>query len=123
MRLPAFFGFVRLFFENFLISPKDPSSIFLIFCNRTNVKESQRVPFRFFGTTRLLKILIFCFSKIFQSHQRIPLQFFWNFETMDVKKSQRVPLLQFSELRFFKMTNFCLQIRFSLVLSLYTKSF
>ena len=55
------FGFVRLFFRNFLNVPKESSfQFFLIFCKRTNVKKSQRVPFfRIFGTMRLFKILIF----------------------------------------------------------------
>ena len=54
------FGFLRLIFENFLMSPKGPPFIFLIFCNRMNVKEFKRVSsFRFFGTMRLLKIRIF----------------------------------------------------------------
>ena len=39
------FGFVRLFFEIFLMSPKSPLFNFLIICNRTNVEKSQRVPF------------------------------------------------------------------------------
>ena len=48
------------------MSPKSPPFTFLIFCKRTNVKKSQRVPFfRIFGTMRLFKILIF-FSKIFR---------------------------------------------------------
>ena len=56
-----FFGFVRLFFRNFLNVPKESSfQFFLIFCKRTNVKKSQRVPFfRIFGTMGLFKILIF----------------------------------------------------------------
>ena len=66
------FGFVRLFFgcetffSKFFKCPQRVLlSIFLIFCKRTNVKKSQRVPFfRIFGTMRLFKILIF-FSKIF----------------------------------------------------------
>ena len=60
------FRLCETFFRNFLNVPKEPP--FLIFCNRTNVKKSQRVPFfRFFGTMGLpLKFLIFCFSsKIF----------------------------------------------------------
>ena len=44
-----FFGFVRLFFEIFKMSPKSPPFIFLIFCKRTNVKKSQRVPFSEFS--------------------------------------------------------------------------
>ena len=41
------------------MSPKGPPFIFLIFCNRTNVKKFKRVSsFKFFGTMRLLKIRI-----------------------------------------------------------------
>ena len=43
-----FFGTVRLFFENFLMSPKDPPSSFLIFCKRMYVNKSKRVPFFIF---------------------------------------------------------------------------
>ena len=61
------FGFVRLFFEIFQMSPKSPPFNFLIFCNRKNVKKSQRVPpfFTIFGTMRLFKILIFVFFRKF----------------------------------------------------------
>ena len=76
MRLPLpLFGFLRLIFENFLMSPKGPPFIFLIFCKRTNVKKFPKVSFRFFGTMRLLKIRIF--SKFFRSPQMVPLQFFF----------------------------------------------
>ena len=48
------------------MSPKSPPFNFLIFCKRTNVRKSQRVPFfRIFGTMRLFKILIF-FQKFFR---------------------------------------------------------
>ena len=46
-RVPPFNFFSTLcefFFENFLRSQKSPPSIFLIFCNRMYVNESQRVP-------------------------------------------------------------------------------
>ena len=63
-----FFGTVRLFFENFLMSPLS----FLIFCNGMFVYKSRRVPpFTFFGTMRLLlkknfsKISIFFQKKCF----------------------------------------------------------
>ena len=61
-----FFGFVRLFFRNFLNVPKESSfHFFLIFCKRTNVKKSQRVPFfRIFGHYETFQNSIF-FSKIF----------------------------------------------------------
>ena len=55
------FGFVRLF-RNFLNVPKESSFHFFIFCKRTNVKKSQRVPFfRIFGTVQNSNF----FSKIF----------------------------------------------------------
>ena len=66
-----FFGTMRLaqnsyssifrFFSNiFLLSRKGPPSIFKIFCNIIDIKQSHRVPyFRFFGTMRLFKIVIF----------------------------------------------------------------
>ena len=76
---PPFFRLCETFFRNFFNVLKGSSLQFvLIFCNRTNVKKSQRVPsFRFFGTMRLLKIIIFCFfSKIFRRLQWVPLQFF-----------------------------------------------
>ena len=67
-----FFGTVRLFFENFLMSPKvfNVPLSFLIFCNGMFVNKSRRVPpFTFFGTMRLLLKEIFFknfnfFSKI-----------------------------------------------------------
>ena len=43
------FGFVRLFFEIFLMSPKRPPFNFLISCNRTNVIKSWRVLFSHFS--------------------------------------------------------------------------
>ena len=70
-----FFGFVRLFFRNFLNVPKSLPFNFLIFCKRTNVKKSQRVPFfqnfRHYETVQNSKF----FSKIFSDS----LIFFKNF--------------------------------------------
>ena len=43
-----FFSTVRLFFENFLMSPKRPPSRFLIFCNGMYVNRSRRVPSPFY---------------------------------------------------------------------------
>ena len=83
------FSFLRLIFENFLMSPKGPPFIFLIFCNRTNVKKFKRASFRFFGTMRLLKIRIF--SKIFRSLQMVPLQFFWNIAKEWMLKNLKEP--------------------------------
>ena len=55
------FRLYETFFRNFLNVPKKSFRFFLIFCNKTNVKKSQKVPlfFRIFGTMRLFKILIF----------------------------------------------------------------
>ena len=76
MRLPPF-GFLRLIFENFLMSPKGPPFIFLIFCNRTNVKKFQRVSsFRFFGTMRLLKIRIFFENFSIKTHSVVYMRLF-----------------------------------------------
>ena len=62
----TFFGFVRLFFKFFLRCPQRVLLSIFLFCKRTNVKESQRVPFfRIFGTMRLFKILFF-FKKFFR---------------------------------------------------------
>ena len=44
-----FFGTVRLFFENFLMSPKGPPFEFLIFCNGMFVNKSTRVPLLHFS--------------------------------------------------------------------------
>ena len=99
MRPPLpLFGFLRLIFENFLMSPKGPPFIFLIFCNRTNVKKFKRVSsFRFFGTTKLLKIRIF-FENFSKSPNGPPSIFLKYRKRMDVQKSQRTPLSQFSAL-------------------------
>ena len=72
----TFFRLYETFFSKFFKCPQRVLlSIFLIFCKRTNVKESQRVPFfRIVGTMRLSKILIF-----FQKFFRLPLFFFQKF--------------------------------------------
>ena len=58
------FGFVRLYFEHFSMSPKGSSFQFFRYFATTNVKKYQSVlSFRFFGSMRLLKFLIF-FPKI-----------------------------------------------------------
>ena len=69
------FRLCETFFSKFFKCPQRVLlSIFMIFCKRTNVKKSQRVPFfRIFGTMRLFKILIF-----FQKFFRLP-YFFQNF--------------------------------------------
>ena len=112
MILLPFFGFVRLFFRNFLNVLKGSSLQFvLIFCNRTNVKKSQRVPFRFFGTMRLLKIL---FKKNFKDSNGFPFIFKKNFATEWLLKNLKgPPFTVFGIVRNFKMNNFCLKISFS----------
>ena len=66
--LRLFFGFVTFFSKFFKCPQKVLLSIFLIFCKRTNVKKSQRIPFfRVFGTMRLFKILIFFKKKFLDS--------------------------------------------------------
>ena len=76
------------------------------------LKKSQRVPSsRFFGTMRLLKILIFCFfCKFFQ----VSLQFFEFLQQNGCLKNLKVPPFTILGIvRFFKLNNFCLKIRFS----------
>ena len=126
MRLP-FFRLCETFFENFLMSPKGPPFIFLIFCNKTNFKKSQRVPsFRFFGTMSLLKILIFFenfqkgnFSKrILLVHTGMcivmfPLRFFEQLQQNGCFKNLKgAPFTVFGIVRFFKMNNFVLKFGF-----------
>ena len=116
MRPPSpLFGFLRLIFENFSMSPKGPPLIVLIFCNRTNVKKFKRVSsFRYFGTMRLLKIRIF-FENFSKTPNGPPSIFLKYRKRMDVKKSQRTnpPNTVFGLVRFFKSNNFCLKVRFS----------
>ena len=78
LRPPTLFGFVRFFRNFFNVPQRALPSIFLIFCNRTNVEKSQRVSsFRFFGTMRLKNSHVFCFFfEIFQRLQRFPFNFF-----------------------------------------------
>ena len=94
------------FFCNFFHVTKDSSLHFLVFCNRTNVEKSQRVPsFRFFGTMRLLKILIFCF--FFENFSSLASIFLKFCNRMDVKKiSKFPPFTVFGIVRFFKSNIF-----------------
>ena len=107
------FGFVRLFFEFFQMFPKSPPFNFLIFCNRKNVKKSQRVPlfqnFRHYETVqnshfcffskvflRLPSHFLFFFFKNFQCLQRVHPSFcLISCNRTNVKKSQRVPFSRF----------------------------
>ena len=94
------FGFLRLIFENFLMFPKGPPFIFLIFCNRTNVKKFKRVSsFRFFGTMRLFAFFFENFSK---SPNGPPSIFLKYRKRMDVKKSQRTPFHSFRPCEIFQ---------------------
>ena len=87
----------RLFRKYFNVLKGSSLQFVLIFCNRTNVKKSQRVPFRFYGTMRLLKNLIFCF--FFENFSKTPIcspSFFLKFlNRMVVKESQRAPFYSF----------------------------
>ena len=92
----SLFRLCETFFRNFL---KGSSLQFvLLFCNRTNVKKSQRVPsFRFFSTMRLLKILIFLFffENFSKTRMCSPSIFLKFCNRMVVKKSQRAPFYSF----------------------------
>ena len=66
------------------MSRKGPSSIFKILCNIIDISQSQRVPsFRFFGTMRLLKIVIFCLKLGFLS-MYLPMFFSKTIRNLDV---------------------------------------
>ena len=106
------------FFKNFQCLQRVHPSVCLIFCNRTNVKKSQRVPFsRFFGTMRLpLKCLFFVFFRnLFKDSKESPFNFSKFCNRMGIKKSQRVPSFTvFGIVRFYKRNNFRVKIsRFS----------
>ena len=93
----TFFGFVSFFSKFFKCPQRVLLSIFLIFCKRTNVKKSQRVPFlRIFGTMRLFKILIFLknfldslifFKNFLMSPKRPPFNFLISCNRTNVIKS------------------------------------
>ena len=109
--------FLFFFFQKFSMFTEGPS-VCLIFCNRTNVKKSQRVPFsRFFGTMRLpLKFLFFVFFRLFfKDSKESPFNFSKFCNRMGIKKSQRVPSFTvFGIVRFYKRNNFRVKIsRFS----------
>ena len=54
------------FFGNFLMSPKGPPSIFLIFCNKLYFIKAQRFPpFTIFDFVRFFKMIIFSSKKCF----------------------------------------------------------
>ena len=92
----TFFRLCETFFSKFFKCPQRVLlSIFLIFCKRTNVKKSQRVPFfRIFGTMRLFKILFFFknfldslifFKNFLMSPKRHPFNFLISCRTNVIK--------------------------------------
>ena len=86
------------------MSPKSTFN-FLIFCKRTNVKKSQRVPFfKIFGTMRLFKILIFFeifldslifFQKFFNVPKASSFQFFDILQQNECYKILKGPFFTF----------------------------
>ena len=66
-------------FRNFFDCPKGSLFNFLIFCNRMDVKQSQRPPFRFFAHCDTVQNSHFSFFfkwKSFQCLQKFPFSFF-----------------------------------------------
>ena len=56
------------FFDNFLMSPKGPPLIFLIFCHKLDFQKAQRgPPFTIFDIARFFEIIIFCHKNCFFS--------------------------------------------------------
>ena len=107
MRLLPFSALWDFFRKFFNVLKGSSLQFVLIFCNRTNVRKSQRVPsFTFFGTMRLLKILMFLF--LFRKFlQWVPLHFFWNFATgWLLKNLEGPPSTVFGIVRNFKCENF-----------------
>ena len=88
------FRFVRLFFSKFLKCPQRVLlSIFLIFCKRTNVKKSQRVPF--FRISALWDCSKFYF--FFQKYFRLPYFFQKYFNVPKASSFQFFDILQQNE--------------------------
>ena len=83
------FRLCETFFENCLMSPKGPAFIFLIFCNRTNIKKSESAPS--FRLSALLKISFF-FKNFSKFPKCPPSNFFEVLQKKDVKKSQNLRL-------------------------------
>ena len=79
------FGFVRLFFEIFEMSPKNEC----IFCSRTNVKKIPKGPFFqnfwHYETVQNSHFLFF-FRKLFKDSKESPFNFLKFCNRMDVKK-------------------------------------
>ena len=97
------------------MSPKSPP-FNLIFCHRTNVKKSQRVPFfRLFGSLRQLKSLIFLFFfRKFSKESKESLFNCLKFCKFWCWKISKGPLFNGIDIvRFFKRYHFWHKIRFS----------
>ena len=98
-RETPFFGFVRLFSKKFQCPQSIFPSICLIFCNRTNVKKTQKVPFfKLFGTMKLFLIFLFFQENFLKDSKRSPFSFLKFCNRIDDNKSQRPFLLPFSAL-------------------------
>ena len=70
-----FFGFVRLFFAIFLMSPKGPPFIFSLFCKKMDVEKQPKGPFH-----------IFRYNATYQKLQKNSKNF-WKFFLGTVEKS------------------------------------
>ena len=102
-----FFGFVRLFSKIFFKGTSPLLFFFGVLQLNGCWKKPKGPPFTFFGSMRLLKILIFRFFlenfkrifEIFQCLRRVAPQFFWYFATNWIfKKPKESSLLQFYKL-------------------------
>ena len=85
---------MRLFFEIFLSLQRVPLSIFWCFAPEWMLKKPKGPPFTFFGTMRLLKILIFRFWKIlkfFNVSEGSLLHFFDILQQTGFSKSPKSP--------------------------------
>ena len=111
MRLsPPLFRLCETFFRIFSKSSKDPPSIFWCFAPEWMLKKPKEPPFTFFGTMRLLKILIFHFWKIlnFRNFSMSPKGRSFIFlifcNKLDFQKAQRVtPSTILKTLRFLSL--------------------
>ena len=74
--IPPFFGFVRLFFKSFLMSPKDPSFNFFDIWQQSKCWKILKGPFFQIFRHYETAIKVSHFSKVFSRFHRVPLQFF-----------------------------------------------
>ena len=106
-------------FFRFFLSPKSPPFFFLIFCNKTNVKNPKGSFFqncRHYETAIKISHFLFFFRKFFKDSKESPFNFLNFCNRMDVKKFQRVPSFTVSGIvAFFKRSNFCVKMKFSQV--------